>query len=520
MKKHLKALQILSLILIAASVTLYSIFARNDAIIIIGFLTGLIIFVSCSFFTYHLTLEEGRRRAARSKITITLSVILVTLIIVLFQTISARHNIKYDTTANKRFSLSPQTEKILSNMDKKIKITCFFKDTSKEKSPAEDLLAEYAYLNSMVEYEFINPNRDPMAARRYNIDSFGITVVESAESIEIINEISESKITNAIYRVTHMRQKNICFTTGHGEKSITDVKNNGLSDLFEALESENYRVTEFPLTSNRTYLSNCDLLVLAGPTKDILPLEGKLISLYLKEGGKALFLIDPLIDVPRIANIVSGYGIRIENNVIIDRLGMLTSGTYLTPVVNRYSSHPITKGFKYFSFFPQARSISKSEKADEDFDVHTICYTNKKAYGETDLAQILDGKTRFEEGIDIEGPISLAAASSYSIDKNSAVSSIEIRSTRIAVFGDSDFLANKIINLYGNRDLILNTINWLAVDEILVSIRPKSDLVQPVLLTMIEGRIVFWLSAIVMPALIALIGAIVLTRKKKYSESS
>ncbi len=520
MRKHLRTLQILSLILIAAGVTLYTIFARNDAIILIAFLAGLIVFVSCSIFAYHLTVKEGLRRAARSKITITLSVILFTLIIVLFQTISARHNIKYDTTANKRFSLSPQTKQILSKIDKKIKITCFFKDTSKEKPPAEDLLAEYTYLNSRIEYEFINPDRDPIAAHRYNIDSFGITVVESDESREIINEISESKITNAIYRATRIRQKNIIFSAGHGEKSITDTKDSGISDLFEALESENYRVAEFPLTAERIPLSNCDVLVLAGPTKDILPLEEKLISLYLREGGKALFLIDPLIDVPRIADIVSSYGIRIENSVIIDRLGMLTSGTYLTPVVNRYSSHPITKGFKYFSFFPQARSISKSDNPDNNFEVYTICYTNKKAYGETDLARILDGKTRFEEGIDIAGPISLAAVSASLHGKNSGVSPKHIRTTRIAVYGDSDFTANKIINLYGNRDLILNTINWLAIDENLVSIRPKNDLVQPVLLTMIEGRIVFWLSAIVMPALIALIGAVTLARRKKYSESS
>jgi ABC-type uncharacterized transport system involved in gliding motility auxiliary subunit len=499
---------------------MYTVFARNDIIILIVFFAGVIILISCLIFSYKQTEIEGYRRATRSRISITLSVTLFTLILVLFQTISIRHNFKYDTTKNKRFSLSPQTKKILGNLNENIKITSFLKDTSKEKPADEDLFKEYNYLNNNIEYEFINPDRDPMAAHRYNIDSFGTTIVESNKSRERINEISENIITNAIYRVTHMNQKNIYLTTGHGEKSIYDTKNNGISDLAEALRSENYRIISLSLVTKKTAPDNCDILVLAGPTKDILPIEKEIISAYLKNGGKVLFLIDPIVKVPRIADIASEYGIKIENTVIVDRLGVLTSGTYLTPVINRYSDHPITKGFKYFSFFPQARSISKSENADKQFDVTSIFYTNKKAYAETDLNMILNGKTRFEEGVDKQGPISLAATSELARDKKHDIPITHILSPRIAVYGDSDFLTNKILNLYGNKDLILNTINWLAIDSNLISIRPKSNLIQPVLLTMVEGRLVFWLSTIVIPALVGIIGAITLSRKKKNSGSS
>ncbi|MCD6379387.1 hypothetical protein J7M07_02940, partial [bacterium] len=167
-----------------------------------------------------------------------------------------------------------------------------------------------------------------------------------------------------------------------------------------------------------------------------------------------------------------------------------------------------------------ARSISKSMNADKQFNVTSIFYTNKKAYGETDIDMILNGKTRFDEGIDKQGPISLAVTSESIHNKKTNTSTKQDRTARIAVYGDSDFLANKILNLYGNMDLIMNTINWLAADDNLISIRPKNNLIQPVLLTMVEGRIVFWLSTIVMPALIAIIGAIILSRKKRNSESS
>ncbi|MCD6380351.1 Gldg family protein, partial [bacterium] len=161
MRKYLRTLQILSVILIIASITIYTVFARNDIIILIAFFAGVIILFSCLIFSYLQTEKEGQRRASRSKISITLSVILFALSLVLFQTISVRHNIKYDTTGNKRFSLSPQTKKILGDLNENIKITSFLKDTSKEKPADEDLFKEYIYLNNKIEYEFINPDRDP-----------------------------------------------------------------------------------------------------------------------------------------------------------------------------------------------------------------------------------------------------------------------------------------------------------------------------------------------------------------------
>ena len=45
--------------------------------------------------------------------------------------------------------------------------------------------------------------------------------------------------------------------------------------------------------------------------------------------------------------------------------------------------------------------------------------------------------------------------------------------TRIVVFGDSDFVANGYLGIPGNKDLFLNTVNWLAQQENLISIRPR-----------------------------------------------
>ena len=41
------------------------------------------------------------------------------------------------------------------------------------------------------------------------------------------------------------------------------------------------------------------------------------------------------------------------------------------------------------------------------------------------------------------------------------------------MMGSSAWAANSFISFNGNRDLAMNTVNWLASDEDLISIRPK-----------------------------------------------
>ena len=60
--------------------------------------------------------------------------------------------------------------------------------------------------------------------------------------------------------------------------------------------------------------------------------------------------------------------------------------------------------------------------------------------------------------------------------------------TRIVVFGDSDFASNGYLGIPGNRDLFLNSVNWLAQQENLISIRPRDPEDRRVTLTRRRSR--------------------------------
>ncbi|MBW2622840.1 MAG: hypothetical protein JRD68_08020, partial [Deltaproteobacteria bacterium] len=87
-------------------------------------------------------------------------------------------------------------------------------------------------------------------------------------------------------------------------------------------------------------------------------------------------------------------------------------------------------------------------------------------------------------------------------------------SGNFVVFGDSDFVSNSYINLQGNGDLFLGSVNWLAEEGDLVSIRPKNAKSHPLLLTRANQQMVFWLPVVILPAIILLIGVLVLVRRR------
>jgi ABC-type uncharacterized transport system involved in gliding motility auxiliary subunit len=117
------------------------------------------------------------------------------------------------------------------------------------------------------------------------------------------------------------------------------------------------------------------------------------------------------------------------------------------------------------------------------------------------------------EGGDLAGPVTLASAVSAPATTEPQPTADGQKpddtakpETRIVVFGDSDFVSNGFIGIPGNRDLFLNSVNWLAQQENLIAIRPRDPEDRRVTLTSDQERLVFWLTVVVIPGAILLAG--------------
>jgi ABC-type uncharacterized transport system involved in gliding motility auxiliary subunit len=517
MKRLGRILGLIGLVLILAGGVTYGILYTSGRLAIVPLVVGIALVAASAALSLRGARSEGSRRSARFGINAAVSIIAFAAILVFLQTLASRHGTSFDTTANKRFSLSPQTVKILDRLAKDVVFTCFFKADAPDRTVLSDLLEEYAGENPRVKYSFIDPDKDPVTARRYKIRRYGTIVVEGGGNEEQLTKITEEKLTNAILKVTRDTKKIICCLTGHGEKSIDDAQPAGLSGLKSSVEAEGYAIRNL-LTLRDSIPPDCTILLIPGPEKDLYATERGMIERLMSRGGSVLLLIDPFVDVPQLESIAAGYGIEVTKSIVVDRFAKLVSGNYLTPVVNQYGNHAITEGFKVASFFPQVRALVAAKDRPPGVETDVLASTGASAFGETNLAEALKGKTQYEPDQDSAGPLDVAVVAKREISPEPPRTAETVggaRYGRIVVFGDSDFASNAYLDLSGNRDLILNSIGWLAEEEDLVAVRAKDPVSQPVVLNMRQGRTVFWLPVVGLPAIVACIGVFVLVYRRR-----
>jgi ABC-type uncharacterized transport system involved in gliding motility auxiliary subunit len=87
-------------------------------------------------------------------------------------------------------------------------------------------------------------------------------------------------------------------------------------------------------------------------------------------------------------------------------------------------------------------------------------------------------------------------------------------SSRVAVIGDSDFATNSFFHILGNGTLFLNTVNYLASQENLIGLEPRTYDLPHVNLTNRQMKGTFFLSIILIPALMAVVGIAVWWRQR------
>ncbi|MBI4549832.1 MAG: GldG family protein [Candidatus Omnitrophica bacterium] len=431
---------------------------------------------------------------------------LLLVFVCLLYTVLSRQNARFDLTRNRVYTLSPKTVEVLKGLGPEpVTVKAFFRGDQPGREELSDFLKMYAFQSGSFRYRFIDPDRNPGEAKKAGVDEYGTVVVERGDRKERFKEVTEEALTNALLKLAEARTRKVVFVQGHGEKSPEDAQEKGYSHLAERLEAENYAVRSV-LLSRDSVPSDADLVVIAGPAADYLSDEITMLQQYLDGGGRVLALLDPSENrLTLLENWLDSYGLVLGRSVVIDKLSRLFGADHLIPVVAQYGQHPITEKFNVASFLPVARTVTRSKDAPADLEVSEIAYTSPGSWAEQDWKQIQGGEVSQDEG-DAAGPLSLACA----VSKANA-------SLRLVVFGDSDFADNAHLYLSGNKDLVLNSVAWLAGEEKLVTIRPKERASTPLVLTGAQQRLIFVVPVFGFPVLALVSGLAVLLYRRKYS---
>jgi ABC-type uncharacterized transport system involved in gliding motility auxiliary subunit len=250
----------------------------------------------------------------------------------------------------------------------------------------------------------------------------------------------------------------------------------------------------------------------AGPQKDLLPNEVDALVGYVARAGKILFLVDPFQNAG-LGPLLERWGLGLGSDVIIDinPQGRLAGAGPEVPVVGDYISHPITRDFRFATFFPVARTVSAKEKPPEGVSAQGLARTSGESWAETNQDQIRTGQVKPDPG-EVRGPLTIAAVAT--VDAKDVPGERKGAKARIVLIGDSDFASNGFVNLSGNRDFFLNTLSWLAEEENLIAVRPKESRSAPVFLTAAQGQVVFLVPVVLIPLAVIVAGGVAVARRR------
>ena len=436
---------------------------------------------------------------------------------------------RIDVTATRVFSLSQQTIQVLDELDNEVMANAFFVSADTDNSvrqQAEDLLNEFSRKTPNFQYRFLDPELNRAQAIKYNVVSYPSIVFEDTKTgkVQGVINFTEQDFVTGILVSTDKQQKIIRILTGHGESEVNknptaeSLKDTGFDLAISGLQRDNYQVQVLNLKQSNTIPEDTAALIIPGPKDDLDQNEYQTIKNYVDSGGRVLALFDP--GTPKLFNnILNPYGITMGNELISDAVSNV-AGEMLTPMLQsangQYAKSEQT-GIAIadkisVSFYPESTSIDLTIPL-EDTPPHVkftpLGLTTPASWLESNIDDLGYDENK------MTGPFILFGI----LEANGSIeqSPLEVSgnpTTKIIIFGDSDFATNKYFHSSDNSDVFLNSVNWLADDYELVSIRPKLTSYRELVVNSSERNFIKWSSWVIPPTIMLIFAIIVWWRRR------
>jgi ABC-type uncharacterized transport system involved in gliding motility auxiliary subunit len=441
----------------------------------------------------------------------TLYIVVALAVVTVANILAERYDKSYDSTANKQYSLSDQTIKVVKGLKQDATITYFAQDS--QFGSAKNKLDMYANLSPKVHVVYVDPDKKPLVATQAGFKSLNTAIVQIGANKNEAKSINEEDLTGAFIRDLKNNTRTVCFITGSGEHQIDDSSRSGYSRLKDLLGKDDYQGKSIDLLQKAEVPSDCTVLVVGGPRGDYQQPEVDAIKKFVEGGGRALILLDPPLKVGReeigdndaLTSLLASWGVTPNKDLILDfnPVGQMVGLGPQVPLVTRYESHAIVREMKGSATgFPLSRSLDTKNgdktTVEKLFDSSDSSLSTSKL--DSDRIDPSDPKNK-------KGPLTIAAAGTYKTGKDNSQG-------RFVVVGSSQWAANSFLGFNGNRDLALNTINWLSSDEDLISIRPKEPDDRKLTMTRSQVRWVGITSLLLIPLVVIGTGVSVWWRRR------
>ena len=416
--------------------------------------------------------------------------------------LAQRYNKSFDATANKKYTLSDQTAKVVKNLQGDLTIQYW--DRPSGFPNAEDLFNRYKGLSPKVniQYEDVDKKRTEAIAAGVKNPLPNI-FVKVGNKTETAKSLTEEEVTGAMVRALKGGDRTVCFTSGYGEAATTDTQaGEGLGNVKDLTEKNNYKTKVVSMLPKPEIPLDCTILVVAGPKRNLLQPAVDAIKMYVENGGRALIMLDPPLkfrseidDNDALVSVLDSWGVKLHKDLVLDLsgVGQLFGLGPEFPLVTKYDDHAIVREMKDLpTGFPIVRSMEVT-KGDKTM-VSPLFSTTDDSVATEDLKNPQVNVKAAKPGARV-----LAVAGTYTTGKEGG-------NGRFVVVGTSRWIGNGFLAFNGTRDLYMNMLNWLSSDEDLISIRPKDPEDRRLNMNPRQATMLFYGSVVVIPLAIIFAG--------------
>jgi len=457
-------------------------------------------------------LPAGRRAAPW------LRVLAVLLIAVFLQTIAVRRPLRVDLTPDRLYSLAPQTETILASLDRDrpdplgegtstppvVEAVAFYQNLDGARQQIQALLQSFADRSPRFRFRVVDPEVHPELVQEYSVNATRTVVVTAGDRRWHLLEPDEGQLASAVYRLATGTQPVVYWMLGHGEMRLDVEDRGGTSLLAGVLADAGYSLRPLVLPERRLLPPDADLII-----RPVL----ELLDGYLANGGAMACFFGP--DTPPALHAwTEQYNVKQLDDVVIapEREGAVAGVSLRTvTVVDRYGDHPTVRQLQGISTtFPLVQTFGHLQPEWPGVEGDILLLTGPSSWGETDPATRYSGQPSYDPARDLPGLRPFGVALTITADPADGTDAADAEPSdlessnpgRLVLLGSQNFLNNANIGLYGNRDLVLNLLGWLAAEEDLLDIRGRRASFQPLILSETMRSRLGWISVLLWPGLV------------------
>lgn len=416
----------------------------------------------------------------RGSYTLAMTSIVIAIVIVFNMIVNLipENKRQFDISSTNIYEISSKSKKIINKVDHDVTFYVLAEKSSTDKR-IKTFINKYASLSDKIHIKWIDPVLHPSALTKYGAEennivisckktnrtttvSFDDILVSSASYYSTSSSASsfdgDGQLTSALNYVTSDKEYKAYYTSGHGESSLS-------SEVTSLLTKSRISTSDLLLMTATSIPDDCDLLIIDGATSDFTKDEVKLLSSYLKRGGKVVTLLAQTNkSMKNLYGLLKDYGLTVQSGYIADTERSY-QGNYYYLIPNLSVSGDMASGISSNSVMMiNSKGMTQSTPARDSISTDSFMTTSSNGYAVTEKKQT-------------QGTYVLGATSTESVKVKNSKGKKVTKESRLTVYGSNMLIDEQITSSFSsleNLTLFTNSVTASLDNADNVSISPKS----------------------------------------------